>query len=142
MVVGLPLAYALTVLLSCLANEDRGYTSWFDEVFAPRYPTSGRTASAVLVTGASRGLGREIALQFVADGYTVLGTFRRDEDAEQLRKEADEVNTQIMRELVDEGGATGFLRRADQRIILPSIYCLKDLAPSGVHCSICPKMTR
>ena len=34
------------------------------------------------------------------------------------------------------------LRREDQRIILPSIYCLKDLAPYGVGCSICPKMAR
>ena len=33
------------------------------------------------------------------------------------------------------------LRRADQRIILPSLWCLKDIYPSSVEGSIFPKKT-
>lgn len=42
----------------------------------------------ILVTGASQGIGRAIALQLVGDGYEVHGTFRSHEDqAQKLTKE-------------------------------------------------------
>src|SRR5437867_3988705 len=42
--------------------------------------------STVLVVGASRGIGLEFARQYSADGEQVFATFRKDADAETLRK--------------------------------------------------------
>lgn len=39
----------------------------------------------VLITGANRGLGLEMATQFAADGYTVIGTARTPEKATKLK---------------------------------------------------------
>ncbi len=46
--------------------------------------------NAVLVTGASRGIGRAVALRFARDGHPVVGTYRRDEAAAMSLKEAIE----------------------------------------------------
>lgn len=42
--------------------------------------------ATVLIIGASRGIGLEFLRQYAADGDRVLGTCRKDADAEQLRK--------------------------------------------------------
>ena len=42
--------------------------------------------ATVLVVGASRGIGLEFARQYAADGDHVLATYRKDADAEKLRK--------------------------------------------------------
>jgi NAD(P)-dependent dehydrogenase (short-subunit alcohol dehydrogenase family) len=41
--------------------------------------------STVLVVGATRGIGREFARQYAADGARVIGTFRHPQDADALR---------------------------------------------------------
>src|SRR5882757_393698 len=41
--------------------------------------------STVLVVGASRGIGREFAQQYVADGARVIATFRQPKDGDALR---------------------------------------------------------
>jgi NAD(P)-dependent dehydrogenase (short-subunit alcohol dehydrogenase family) len=41
--------------------------------------------STVLVVGASRGIGREFAQQYVADGARVIATFRQPQDGDALR---------------------------------------------------------
>jgi NAD(P)-dependent dehydrogenase (short-subunit alcohol dehydrogenase family) len=42
--------------------------------------------ATVLIVGASRGIGLEFVRQYAADGDRVLGTCRKDADADQLRK--------------------------------------------------------
>ncbi|MEZ5316399.1 MAG: SDR family oxidoreductase [Vicinamibacterales bacterium] len=44
--------------------------------------------SSALITGCSSGFGRVTAMRLVRDGWTVIATVRRDEDAEALRAEA------------------------------------------------------
>ncbi len=58
--------FCLSVLLSCnFFAQDKGVT--------------------VLITGANRGLGLEMAKQFSADGYHVIGTARKPEKATELK---------------------------------------------------------
>lgn len=45
---------------------------------------SGANGHTVLITGANRGLGLEFARQYAADGWTVIGTARRPEAADDL----------------------------------------------------------
>ena len=45
----------------------------------------------VLITGANRGIGREFARQYAADGWTVVATARRPEEAEKLHQLGAEV---------------------------------------------------
>ena len=47
--------------------------------------------STVLITGANRGLGLEFAKQFKSKGYTVIGTTRSPEEAEELKAVGAEV---------------------------------------------------
>lgn len=44
------------------------------------------TKGTVLITGANRGLGLALSRHFVADGYSVIGTARKPEEANELRK--------------------------------------------------------
>ena len=46
---------------------------------------------SVLITGANRGLGLELTKQFLLDGYTVYGTARKPESAEELKATGAEV---------------------------------------------------
>lgn len=51
---------------------------------------------SVVVTGASSGMGREIALEFAAEGATVIAVARRKERLEQLEKDADALAGKIL----------------------------------------------
>lgn len=51
---------------------------------------------SVIVTGASSGMGRSIALQFAAEGATVIAVARRKERLEQLAEEASSLPGKIL----------------------------------------------
>ena len=50
----------------------------------------------VVVTGASSGMGRSIALQFAKEGATVIAVARRKERLEELAKEAESFEGKIL----------------------------------------------
>jgi NAD(P)-dependent dehydrogenase (short-subunit alcohol dehydrogenase family) len=52
--------------------------------FASAQPTGETPSKAILVTGASSGIGRKIAERLAADGYFVYATARKDEDLKAL----------------------------------------------------------
>ena len=52
----------------------------------PRHSESAETQKSVLITGANRGLGLELAKQFLGDGYLVYGTARKPEEAVELKE--------------------------------------------------------
>ena len=47
---------------------------------------SEQSPGVVLITGANRGIGVEFAQQYAADGWTVIGTARSPEKADELRE--------------------------------------------------------
>src|SRR5262245_8797007 len=51
---------------------------------APAYPTEQTASKAVLVTGASSGIGRKITEHLAAEGYYVYATARKEEDLKAL----------------------------------------------------------
>lgn len=57
---------------------------------------------AVVVTGASTGIGRATVLELVGAGFQVFGTVRREADAESLRQQFPEVVTPLIMDLLDE----------------------------------------
>jgi NAD(P)-dependent dehydrogenase (short-subunit alcohol dehydrogenase family) len=59
------------------------------------------TRSAVVVTGASSGIGRACALALDRAGYRVFATIRRDPDAEALRQAASERLTPVRMDVTD-----------------------------------------
>jgi NAD(P)-dependent dehydrogenase (short-subunit alcohol dehydrogenase family) len=52
--------------------------------FASAQPAGGTSSKAILVTGASSGIGRKITERLAADGYFVYATARKDEDLKAL----------------------------------------------------------
>lgn len=63
------------------------------------------TAPAVLVTGASTGIGRATVLRLARDGFTVFAGVRKDADGQKLQAEAPHV-TPIMLDVTDQGHIT------------------------------------
>jgi NAD(P)-dependent dehydrogenase (short-subunit alcohol dehydrogenase family) len=57
---------------------------------------------AVVVTGASTGIGRATVFELVSAGFHVFGTVRREADAESLRQQFPEFVTPLMMDLLDE----------------------------------------
>ena len=57
---------------------------------------------AILVTGASSGIGRACALELDRAGYQVFATVRKETDAESLRQAASEALTPIFMDVTDE----------------------------------------
>jgi NAD(P)-dependent dehydrogenase (short-subunit alcohol dehydrogenase family) len=57
---------------------------------------------AVVVTGASTGIGRATVLELVAAGFQVFGTVRREADAESLRLQFPKLVTPLIMDLLDE----------------------------------------
>ncbi len=59
--------------------------------------------AAVVVTGASSGIGRACALELDKAGYRVFATVRQEKDAESLGQAASEHLAPVMMEVTDEG---------------------------------------
>jgi NAD(P)-dependent dehydrogenase (short-subunit alcohol dehydrogenase family) len=57
---------------------------------------------AVVVTGASTGIGRATVLEVVSAGFHVFGTVRQDADAESLRQQFPKLVTPLIMDLLDE----------------------------------------
>jgi len=57
---------------------------------------------AVVLTGASTGIGRATVLELVGAGFQVFGTVRREADAESLRQQFPELVTPLIMDLLDE----------------------------------------
>ena len=57
---------------------------------------------AVVVTGASTGIGRAAVVELVGAGYQVFATVRREADAESLRHQFPEIVTPVIMDLLDE----------------------------------------
>ena len=57
---------------------------------------------AVVVTGASTGIGRATVFELVSAGFHVFGTVRREADAESLRQQFPELVTPLIMDLLDE----------------------------------------
>jgi NAD(P)-dependent dehydrogenase (short-subunit alcohol dehydrogenase family) len=57
---------------------------------------------AVVVTGASTGIGRATVIELVGAGFQVFGTVRREADAESLRQQFPELVTPVFMDLLDE----------------------------------------
>jgi NAD(P)-dependent dehydrogenase (short-subunit alcohol dehydrogenase family) len=57
---------------------------------------------AVVVTGASTGIGRATVLELVGAGFQVFGTVRREADAESLRQQFPELVRPLIMDLLDE----------------------------------------
>ncbi|MCB0211463.1 MAG: SDR family oxidoreductase [Anaerolineae bacterium] len=63
---------------------------------------SNKHRNAVVVTGASSGIGRACALELDKAGYEVFATVRKEEDAEALRQAASEYLTPIFMDVTNE----------------------------------------
>ena len=57
---------------------------------------------AVVVTGASTGIGRATVLKLIGAGFQVFGTVRREVDAESLRQQFPELVRPLIMDLLDE----------------------------------------
>jgi len=76
------------------------------------------TAPAVLVVGASRGIGLEFARQYRADGARVIATYRREKDGERLRALGARPQRLDVR---NEAEIAGFFERLDGEILQVAI---------------------
>jgi NAD(P)-dependent dehydrogenase (short-subunit alcohol dehydrogenase family) len=57
---------------------------------------------AVVITGASTGIGRATVVELVSAGFQVFGTVRREADAESLRRQFPDLVTPLIMDLLDE----------------------------------------
>jgi NAD(P)-dependent dehydrogenase (short-subunit alcohol dehydrogenase family) len=77
---------------------------------------------SILITGANRGIGLELAQQFAADGWRVLGCCRRPEKAEELQNLATKRPGQVSIHALDVSQSKDIARLAEELQDEPSIF--------------------
>lgn len=94
----------------------------------------GGAAPAALVTGASSGIGADIARELCARGYDLILTARRTDRLEQLKAELESAGrrvTVISEDLSAPGGALSLIRRVDA-LGIPVSFLVNN-AGFGIH---------
>jgi NAD(P)-dependent dehydrogenase (short-subunit alcohol dehydrogenase family) len=71
---------------------------------------------SVLITGASRGIGRATALRLARAGWTVYGTVRQDEDGEELVAEAGDAVRPLRLDVTDDAGIVALGEALPERL--------------------------
>ncbi|HEX3360795.1 MAG TPA: SDR family oxidoreductase [Solirubrobacterales bacterium] len=71
---------------------------------------------SVLISGASRGIGRATALRLARAGWTVYGTVRRDEDGEELVAEAGDAVRALRLDVTDDAGIAALEEALPERL--------------------------
>jgi NAD(P)-dependent dehydrogenase (short-subunit alcohol dehydrogenase family) len=71
---------------------------------------------SVLISGASRGIGRATALRLARAGWTVYGTVRRDEDGEELVAEAGDAVRPLRLDVTDDAGIAALGEALPERL--------------------------
>ena len=71
---------------------------------------------SVLISGASRGIGRATALRLARAGWTVYGTVRRDEDGEELVAEAGDAVRALRLDVTDDAGIAALDEALPERL--------------------------
>jgi NAD(P)-dependent dehydrogenase (short-subunit alcohol dehydrogenase family) len=71
---------------------------------------------SVLISGASRGIGRATALRLARAGWTVYGTVRRDEDGEELVAEAGDAVRALRLDVTDDAGIAALGEALPERL--------------------------
>lgn len=77
-------------------------------------------AETVLITGASRGIGRACAEGFAAAGATVIGTATTQAGADKLAADIDGASGEVL-DLLDADSAEGLLARLTEQDQMPSV---------------------
>ena len=89
----------------------------------------------VLVAGASRGIGLEFARQYIADGWTVFGTFRSENDRLALR----DLGVQTLRlDVADASDLAGIAWQLDDEPIDVAIVNAGVYGPRDSHAAQAP----
>lgn len=70
----------------------------------------------VVVTGVSSGIGRAIALDLIAAGYTVFGSVRRSQDASALVEQGKDQFIPLLFDVTDEAGIARAVAEVKQRV--------------------------
>jgi NAD(P)-dependent dehydrogenase (short-subunit alcohol dehydrogenase family) len=71
---------------------------------------------SVLISGASRGIGRATALRLARAGWTVYGTVRRDEDGAELVAEAGDAVRALRLDVTDDAGIAALGEALPERL--------------------------
>ena len=105
--------------------------------FAQAQPGAGDATEpgkrTVLITGANRGIGLELARQYSAAGWAVIGTARRPQDADALREtgadvfQLDVTDQESVEKLARELGARPIDLLINNAGILPLMWKLEDV---------------
>lgn len=95
--------------------------------------TIGKGQRAVVVTGASTGIGRAIVGDLVAHGVHVFGSVRKPEDAERLKRELGTGFTPLLFDVTDEAAVARGAAEVKQALDGASLFGLVNNAgmPSG-----------
>ena len=85
---------------------------------------------AIVITGASTGIGRACALRLAAEGFQVFAGVRKDEDGEALSSEASATLRPLMVDVTDEDSIHAAVKTVSE-ITAGELYGLMNNAGIG-----------